>query len=278
MTSITLAQLEEISYRYPNQNCGIMGATLEISGGRLVGLIGSNGSGKSTLLKMLSGNLSVSQGKLKLFGKPARDHRSRELRKRVAYVSQDPALDPEMKVSESFNYFWALYQLPASERKAEIGYLKSSFELNDIFNQRIAHLSGGQRQRVHLAIALLSRAELLLLDEPMTGLDAHARERFWRYLRSNLSPARSAIIATHELEEATQYLDQVVFLSHGKIIAFDSPKVLCSARESTSQKQHQARTLKTVYEEMTGQVFQPKQPCPQTWRPGHGNIQRKSHR
>lgn len=195
----------------------LKGVDLEISKGRLVALAGANGSGKTTLLRLLAGDLRPDAGEARVFGEdPAA--KSPDLRRRMVYLSQSLALDPEMTSRETLRLFASLAGQKQRGREARLLELAETFDLGEHLGKRVARLSGGLKRRLHLAIAFLGDPELLLFDEPTAGLDAEGQRLLWKLLEKRRSAGGCVLVATHDLDEAKRYADDVVRLDRGRIV------------------------------------------------------------
>uniref|UniRef100_UPI0035619A98 ATP-binding cassette domain-containing protein n=3 Tax=Roseovarius TaxID=74030 RepID=UPI0035619A98 len=157
--------------------------SFEIGKGEIFGFIGSNGCGKTTTMKMLTGLLDPTEGHARLFGKPM-DSSDLATRRRVGYMSQSFSLYSELSVRQNLVLHAQLFQLPAARQRARVGELLERFELEDIVDSRPGNLPLGVRQRLQLAVAVLHEPEVLILDEPTSGVDPVVRDRFWELLIS----------------------------------------------------------------------------------------------
>jgi ABC-2 type transport system ATP-binding protein len=225
---------------YSDGRVALDGVTLTIDPHTVTAIAGPNGSGKTTLLKILAGMLSPSSGSIEVLGvDPA--SRVPSLRSRIAFTSQDVALDPEMTGAQTLRLFAALYGIPRRLVSEKVQNLASSFQLTGHLGSRVQAFSGGLRRRLHLAIAFLHDPELLLLDEPTAGLDPSGRKFLWDLIRAHVTRATSAVLVTHDLQEAERFCDRVAILARGNLLAFGSPIDLIRA--------HSARTVELTLEE-----------------------------
>jgi ribosome-dependent ATPase len=200
-----------------------------IERGEIFGFLGSNGSGKTTTMKMLTGLLTPSAGEALLFGKPleAGDMSSRY---RVGYMSQSFSLYTELTVRQNLDLHAHLYDLPADKAKARIAELVAWFGLADYLNQRTSDLPLGIRQRLSLAVAIVHEPEILILDEPTSGVDPMARDRFWEAL-IDLSRKQDVTIfvSTHFMNEAER-CDRISLMDSGRVLATGTPAQLIKSR------------------------------------------------
>jgi iron complex transport system ATP-binding protein len=204
--------------------------TLAIRPGELVALCGPNGAGKSTLLRLLLGLHAPSAGQVRLGGAPIATLSRRQIARRAALLPQDAPVDLPLTVREAV----ALGRLPHLDRfqpegAADAEAVARALEATDsaaLGERPVAELSGGERQRVHLARALAQEAPLLLLDEPIAGLDLAHQLQALDLLRAIVDGGRGALVALHDLSLAARRCDRMIFLAGGKIRADDVPSVV----------------------------------------------------
>jgi ribosome-dependent ATPase len=200
-----------------------------IERGEIFGFVGSNGSGKTTTMKMLTGLLPASEGEAVLFGRPiaAADLSAR---RRVGYMSQSFSLYAELTIAQNLTLHARLFHLPPAEARARIADLCERFELKDYLDQLAADLPLGIRQRLSLAVAIVHGPDILILDEPTSGVDPLARDRFWELL-VDLSRRQGVTIfvSTHFMNEAAR-CDRVALMDTGRVLATDTPAALVAAR------------------------------------------------
>ena len=200
-----------------------------IERGEIFGFVGSNGSGKTTTMKMLTGLLAPSEGEALLFGRPL-DARDIAARNRVGYMSQSFSLYAELTVRQNLELHARLFHLPAAKAKSRLAKLVAQFGLADYLDQRTADLPLGIRQRLSLAVAIVHEPEMLILDEPTSGVDPLARDRFWELL---IDLARNQgvtiFVSTHFMNEAER-CDRISLMDSGRVLATDVPANLIKAR------------------------------------------------
>lgn len=209
--------LDGVAVRYPNGTWALDGIDWRLDAGRVAAVVGPNGSGKSTLLGLLSGRLRPTRGTLRLWGTAPPPAWPRSLRQRVAYIAQDPALDPEMSVGETCAYFAALYGLGTAAGRRDAAALLAALALHDHLDARIARLSGGQRGRLHVAVGLLQPAELYLLDEPDAALDDAGRTALWALLGARAAAGAAVVVVSHHGDVAQAKAHTVLTLSGGHV-------------------------------------------------------------
>jgi ABC-2 type transport system ATP-binding protein len=187
------------------------GVDLMVVPGEVVALLGPNGAGKSTTVDMMLGLITPDAGTVTVFGRRPRDAVREGI---VGAMLQAGALRDNLTVAETVGEIAALHK-----RYHRLGEILERTGLTGLAKQRCTKLSGGEKQRVRFALAIVSDPDLLLLDEPTTGMDVNARRGFWESMHEYAHSGRTVIFATHYLEEAQGFADRVVFLSHGKIVA-----------------------------------------------------------
>jgi ABC-2 type transport system ATP-binding protein len=211
--------------------------SLEVPRGSTFGLLGPNGSGKSTFVAMLAAMEDPAAGELRVFGEPP----SRRLLSRVGVVFQENAIDPLMRVREYLDFAGRLFGMRPREIRTRSEGLLERFGLAGRANDRAGALSGGMRRRLEVVRAMLHRPELLILDEPTTGIDADEREILWNTLRS-ADDGLTVLLATNDLAEADRVCSTVAFMRAGRIVAIGTPRELKSALRSESVRVEFDRT------------------------------------
>ncbi len=212
--------------------------SFRIEKGEIFGFLGSNGSGKSTTMKMLTGLLPVSEGHAALFGQTL-DPRDMATRRRVGYMSQSFSLYGELSVRQNLALHARLFGMPHDAVEPRVGEMLVRFDLSDVANNRPESLPLGIRQRLQLAVAVIHRPEVLILDEPTSGVDPVARDGFWRFL---IALARdegvTIFLSTHFMNEAER-CDRISLMHEGKVLAIGSPDGL--------KQQRKMETLEDVF-------------------------------
>ena len=203
----------------------VKGIDISVSRGQCFGILGPNGAGKTTTIKMVLGQSPITDGQLTIFGlhQPAD---APEIRNRCGVVPQQDNLDPDFTVSENLKVYARYFGMDSAQINRRIDQLLDFVELKDKNNTRIDALSGGMKRRLSIARALINNPELLILDEPTTGLDPQVRHMIWARLRQLKKYGKTILLTTHYLEEAERLCDVLVILDQGRIIAYGSPKNL----------------------------------------------------
>ena len=197
------------------------GVSLDVKAGAVAGLLGPNGSGKSTLLSLVAGLRVPQAGELRVLGALPRS----DVRRRVGVVFQESCLDLLMTLEETLVLHGRLFGLGGATLHRRIEELLERFGLAERSSDPVRTLSGGLRRRLELARALLPSPQVLLLDEPTTGLDPDSRRAFWELLRS-FRGGITILTATNDVLEAERQCDTVAFLYHGKLVAQGTPEEL----------------------------------------------------
>ncbi|WP_124054266.1 ABC transporter ATP-binding protein [Arcanobacterium ihumii] len=198
---------------------------LTIKEGEVVAFLGPNGAGKTTTIDMILGLTEPTAGKITVFGGSPREAISQG---RISAVLQTGGLLRDMYVGEAVDYIAATYPNKTLGRSA----LKRA-GIENIADRKISKCSGGEQQRLKFALALLPNPDLLILDEPTTGMDVNGRRSFWTTMREEATAGRTVVFATHYLEEAQDFADRIVLMNHGKIVADGSVKEI---RNITGQR------------------------------------------
>ncbi|WP_028200775.1 ATP-binding cassette domain-containing protein [Burkholderia pseudomallei] len=203
--------------------------SFRIRRGEIFGFLGSNGCGKSTTMKMLTGLLPATEGTAQLFGKTV-DPKDINTRRRVGYMSQAFSLYSELTVRQNLVLHARLFGVPAAEIDARVDEMARRFGLADIYDMLPDSLPLGMRQRLSLAVAMVHKPELLILDEPTSGVDPVARDSFWQLMIDLARRDRVTIfISTHFMNEA-QRCDRISLMHAGRVLASDAPAALVRAR------------------------------------------------
>lgn len=206
--------------------CALQGVDLEVEmGSGCVGLLGPNGAGKSTFIGAAYGVVKRSAGNLTVFGLDPSTH-AREIKKRIGVVPQESALDEGLTVRENMRVFASFVGLPRAKADQKIDELLALMSLEHKADAGIKMLSGGMKRRLAFVRALLCDPDLLILDEPTTGLDPAIRHLLWEKVTHLKRSGKTILLTTHYMHEAEVLCDRVVILNKGKIIASGSPQDL----------------------------------------------------
>jgi lipooligosaccharide transport system ATP-binding protein len=198
------------------------GINFQVAKGEAFGLLGPNGAGKSTTMRMISATMLRSSGDLTILSKDPNTH-GPEIRAHLGVVPQQDTLDRELKVWENLYIYGRYFGLARKFVKAKVEELLAFAQLEDKRNNKTEELSGGMKRRLTIARALVSEPEILLLDEPTTGLDPQARHILWDRLFRLKEQGVTLVITTHYMDEAEQLCDRLVVMDKGKIMAEGKP-------------------------------------------------------
>ncbi|HLT83768.1 MAG TPA: ABC transporter ATP-binding protein [Phototrophicaceae bacterium] len=186
------------------------GVDLEVGEGELVGLLGPNGAGKTTLLSLIAGLRRPDSGTVRIFGA---DPRLPATRLRLGTTPQQTGLPPTLKVGEVVDFVAGHYPDPMSREEA-----LARFDLTDLVGRQTGGLSGGQQRRLAVALSLVGRPRLVLLDEPTTGLDVESRRALWQALRDYHADGATILLTSHYLEEVEALAERVVVIGAGRVL------------------------------------------------------------
>ena len=231
--------------------------SFEIARGEIFGFLGSNGCGKTTTMKMLTGLLPPSEGEAWLFGERTRSQDIAS-RKRVGYMSQSFSLYGELSVEHNLLLHARLFHLPAEQISARVGALMTRFGLAHYADELSGDLPLGVRQRLSLAVAVIHKPEILILDEPTSGVDPLARDDFWELLVDlSRNQGVTIFISTHFMTEALR-CDRISLMHAGKVLASDTPEALTAARNADSLEEAFIAYLEEASEEGKVEAVGPK--------------------
>lgn len=232
-----VAQLQDVSLQY-GKTCALKAVSLEIPAQCMVGLIGPDGVGKSSLLALIAGARKIQSGQIKVLGgdMASRAHR-RQVCPHIAYMPQGLGknLYPTLSVIENLDFFARLFGQAEAERKTRIAELLRSTGLSEFGERPAGKLSGGMKQKLGLCCALIHDPDLLILDEPTTGVDPLSRNQFWELIERirRQRPQMSVLVATAYMEEAERF-DHLLAIDDGAVLATGSPTELLQRTQCSS--------------------------------------------
>ena len=218
----------------------------EIRKGECFGFLGPNGAGKTTVMRVLYCFIEPTSGDVKVFDLNVKDRPSL-IKSRLGVMPQEENLDLELSVIENLIVYARYFDIPKKKSSSIARELLSYVELSGKANVSIKNLSGGMKRSLLLARALLNGPELLILDEPTTGLDPHTRQVVWKKLNDLKARDTTLILTTHYMEEADRLCDRAAIMDQGKIITIDSPERL---------KEKHGGNLEEVYLKLTGRLLE----------------------
>ena len=199
--------------------------SFELHAGECLGVIGPNGAGKTTTFRMCLGLTSADSGNINVFGMPM-PQETLAIKARLGVVSQFDTLDPDFTCSENLMVYGRYFGMASADIRERIPSLLSFAALTHKADAKPSELSGGMKRRLSLARALINDPQVLLLDEPTTGLDPQARHLMWERLQQLLQQGKSILLTTHFMDEAERLCDRLLVLDHGKKIAEGKPRDL----------------------------------------------------
>ncbi|MGA1345209.1 MAG: ATP-binding cassette domain-containing protein [Ilumatobacteraceae bacterium] len=209
----------------------VRGVDFHVAPGEFFGFLGPNGAGKSSLMRMIGCVSPVSEGTLRVMGMdPAVDGPA--IRARMGVVPQTDNLDQELTLTENLVIYGRYFDLPRAECHRRAADLLEFVQLADRAGSRVEPLSGGMKRRLTIARSLMNRPDLLLLDEPTTGLDPQARHVLWERLYRLKAEGMTLVLTTHYMDEAEQLCDRLVVMDQGRIVAEGTPRGLIAEHAS----------------------------------------------
>jgi len=219
----------------------------EIQEGECFGFLGPNGAGKTTVMRILYCFMPPSLGKVEVFGINVLSNPS-QIKSKIGVMPQEDNLDIDLTVLQNLIVYARYFDIPRQTSKALAIELLEYVELEDKIDSSILSLSGGMKRSLSLARALINCPEILILDEPTTGLDPYNRRMVWNKLNDLKSKKTTLVLTTHYMEEADKLCDRVAIMDSGRILTIDSPSNL---------KKIHGGTLEDVYLKLTGRPLEP---------------------
>lgn len=224
MTALPVVTARQVVKRFGDFTA-VRGITFEVNPGECVGLLGPNGAGKTTTMRMIMGLSTVSGGALDVFGEPAQTL-SRSTTARIGLVPQEDNLDPDLTVRKNLEVYGGYFGLARQTIADRVPELLAFMQLEERGEARVMQLSGGMKRRLVIARALIADAELVILDEPTTGLDPQARVLIWKQLIELKRRGKTLLLTTHYMDEAERLCDRIVIIDAGEILDEGSPQEL----------------------------------------------------
>lgn len=203
----------------------VNGISFSVNRGELFGLLGPNGAGKTSTIRMIYGFSPLSGGSLRIFGHDITTQ-WRTIRARLGVCHQDDNLDEEISVRDNLEFFAGFFGISKTVARERTNSLLAFFGLENKAKSAVRELSGGMMRRLALARALVNEPDLLILDEPTTGLDPQTRQQLWDKLARLKQQGVTILLTTHYMEEAAQLCDRLIIVDHGKILVEGKPREL----------------------------------------------------
>lgn len=232
MTPTPILQARDLVKRF-GAATAVDGVSFSIDPGESFGFLGPNGAGKTSTMRMISAVSQPTAGSLSVFGLDPRTH-GPEIRGRIGVVPQEDTLELELSVRLNLEMFGRYFDIPRAVLRERTADLLAFTQLSERANDRVEDLSGGMKRRLTIARALINQPQILILDEPTTGLDPQARHLLWDRLYRLKREGVTLIITTHYMDEAEQLCDRLVVMDHGSIVASGTPRELI-AHHSTRE-------------------------------------------
>ena len=209
----SIIEFKEVTIGF-NGKIFLENVNLTIHENKILGLVGRSGSGKTTLFRLFLGVYCPNNGKILYKGKKV----DKKIKEKVGFASQENSFYPRLTVEENIAYFGSMYNLPVKEIKIRADRLLELMELESARKTRANNLSGGMKRRLDLAIALVHDPDVLILDEPTTGLDIILNENIWKLILKIHRLGKTIIVSSHNLIEIEKYCQEVAFVSKGEVI------------------------------------------------------------
>jgi lipooligosaccharide transport system ATP-binding protein len=219
-----IIEIRELVKTY-NGVTAVNGISFSVEKGAFFGLLGPNGAGKTTTIRMLYGFTPPTRGQLSVFGKEITSD-WRAIKGRIGICHQENTLDPDLTVLQNLLVYAGYFAMPKARARQRAEELLDFFALSHRSKAKVMELSGGMARRVILARALINEPDLLILDEPTTGLDPQSRHQLWERLETLKVSGLTVLITTHYMEEAEHLCDRLVIIDHGKILVEGTPNAL----------------------------------------------------
>jgi lipooligosaccharide transport system ATP-binding protein len=232
MTNQPILEAHDLVKRFGDFTA-VKGVSFSIERGESFGFLGPNGAGKTSTMRMISAVSQPTSGSLTILGLDPRTH-GPEIRGRLGIVPQEDTLELELSVRQNLEMYGRYFDLPRALLRERASELLDFTQLSERGNDKVDDLSGGMKRRLTIARALMNSPELLILDEPTTGLDPQARHLLWERLYRLKREGVTQIITTHYMDEAEQLCDRLVVMDHGTIVAEGPPRDLI-AHHSTRE-------------------------------------------
>lgn len=212
---------ENITKKY-NDFIALDNISFYVKKSEIVGFLGPNGAGKTTLIKLITCTSFKSSGKLTVFGLDTEVF-PKEIKAKIGLVPQDNNFDPDFTVYENLLVFSRYFGIPKREAQKRIEKLLDFVELTNKRNEKVTDLSGGMKRKLIIARSLINEPELIILDEPTTGLDPQARRKIWEMVEDLKKSGKTIILTTHYMDEAEKLCDRIYIMDSGKIITEGKP-------------------------------------------------------
>jgi ABC-2 type transport system ATP-binding protein len=238
----------DLTYSYRDRQA-VAGLSFAVHPGEAYGLLGPNGAGKTTTIRMVCGISAPKSGEITIAGRPLHPGRSgRAARAGLGYVPQDIALFPSLTLAENLAYWATMLGVGRRQRRARADEVLDLVGLADRAGDRVEHCSGGMQRRLNLAVALLHRPRLVVLDEPTVGVDAQSRVAVLRALADLRDGGTALLYTSHYMDEVARLCDRVGIIDHGRLLAEGAPAALLADRPDVAD-------LEDLFLDLTGRAL-----------------------
>ncbi len=222
MTAVEGKNLSKYYKNFKALDC----VSFKIKQGECFGFLGPNGAGKTTLMGIIYGFIQNFEGELKIFNEVADKRSFSKIKYKIGVVPQDDNLDPDLNVIENLLVYARYFDIPKKEAKERVNKLLGFVKLEEWGKTNVRKLSGGMKRKLVFARGLINNPDLIILDEPTTGLDPRSRKQIWEKIEELKHSGKTIILTTHYMEEAEKLCDRIAILDKGKIIVIDTPSNL----------------------------------------------------
>jgi lipooligosaccharide transport system ATP-binding protein len=219
-----LLSAENLVKRYDDLTA-VAGISFSIESGECYGILGPNGAGKSTTIRMIYGFTPITGGRISLFGMDVAGELA-AIKYRIGVCQQESNLDPDLTLLQNMEVYASYFDIPKAEARKRINSLLEFTALEHRRDSAVDSLSGGMKRRLVIARALINNPDLLILDEPTTGLDPQSRHQIWDRLNELKASGLTILITTHYMDEAARLCDRLIIMDHGKILEEGRPAAL----------------------------------------------------
>jgi ABC-2 type transport system ATP-binding protein len=247
-----ILEVLNLNVKYGNFQA-VKNVSFNVNPGEIFGLLGPNGAGKTSSLSAVEGLLNPESGTIRVAGFDTGTH-PLHARANMGVQLQATSFQPELNVSEILRLYAGIYGVELTRNK--IDAILEEINLREAASKKFGQLSGGQQQRVSLVIALIHEPELVLLDEPTTGLDPQSRRQLWKRMESLRNQGHGLLLTTHSMEEAEAVCDRVAIIDHGQVITTGTPQALIESNRNNPEVIKASRkgkiTLEDVFIGLTG--------------------------
>jgi len=249
--SPSLVHARGLTKRYSNGFTAVDGVDFDVRPGKAFGFLGPNGAGKTSTMRMIACSSPITEGDLSVIGMDPRTQ-AREIKSRLGVVPQMDNLDTELTVRENLEMYARYFDIPGDVARKRATELLEFVQLDERAKDQVEPLSGGMKRRLTIARALINEPELVILDEPTTGLDPQARHLLWERLYQLKRRGATLIITTHYMDEAEQLCDHLVVMDKAKIVAEGSPRQLID--DHSTREVLELRLTDQVRDGLNGQL------------------------